>query len=85
MVLAMPSTFRDPFSGSQRGKLTAPNTSQRETVELSNNGEFDAVVTQSSEDNGEVMRRTTFQHAEVGMPIFSISNVTKEAHEVTFR
>ena len=31
------------------------------------------------------MRNSTFQNAEVGMPIFSISQVTAEQHEVTFR
>ena len=49
--------------------------------EIENQGEFDGIV----KDPHENVRTTTFQNAEVGMPIFSIAQVTQEKHEVTFR
>ena len=49
--------------------------------ELDNKGELD-VIFKDPHDN---MRSSTFQNAEVGMPIFSISRLTKEKHEVTVR
>lgn len=46
--------------------------------EIKNGGEFDIVF--RSPDGA--MRRTTFQHAEVGLPIFSLNQVARDNHRV---
>ena len=52
---------------------------------LTNNGECDTVFTQDASDSTTTLRQTTFQNADVSVPMFSIKHVTKEQHEVTFR
>ena len=48
--------------------------------ELQNNGEFEVVWTAT--DNRE--RKAVFQNAKVEMPIFSMSEMAKDKHSITF-
>ena len=54
-------------------KYTAANGS-----EIANEGEFDVKFLL-----GETLKQSTFQNAQVGMPIFSLNKVAREQHRIT--